>query len=154
VEYAVNCEPARACGRVDDVVVDRRIEHLDAHVNNMPGCEILAFFAFGRFDRQIGDVTLYIAEAIYMMRARDDRARDGWATRDVRACEDARSDLCIFDDSGHESEHEYVIMAGFFTNIWERFDELWLSLLLKYDMPHVHLKEAIGVAKKKRMGHS
>jgi hypothetical protein len=57
----------------------------------------------------------------------------------------------FFDDSGQESDptHEFVIMAGFFTNNWEPFDVNWLSLLLKHDLPYIHLKESVGEAKKK-----
>ena len=35
------------------------------------------------------------------------------------------------------------------TNWWEFFDTKWLSLLLKYDIPFIHLKDAISIARKK-----
>jgi hypothetical protein len=40
-------------------------------------------------------------------------------------------------------------MAGFFTNYWELFDTKWLSLLLKHDIPFIHLRGAVSIAKKK-----
>ena len=58
---------------------------------------------------------------------------------------------CFFDDSGQESDatHHYVVMAGFMTNYWELFDTRWLSLLLKYDLPYIHLREIVGMAKER-----
>jgi hypothetical protein len=58
---------------------------------------------------------------------------------------------CFFDDSGKESDptHDFVVLAGFFTNYWELFDTKWLNLLLKYDLPYIHLRDAISVGKKK-----
>ena len=49
VEDAVDGEAAGACGGVDEGFVLLGIEHLDTHVDDVAGGEILPFFAFGGF---------------------------------------------------------------------------------------------------------
>jgi hypothetical protein len=58
---------------------------------------------------------------------------------------------CFFDDSGKESasDNDFVIMAGLMTNYWEMFDVRWQQLLLKYEIPAIHIKEAVSMAKNK-----
>jgi hypothetical protein len=65
--------------------------------------------------------------------------------------------LCsFFDDSGKESDpsHSHVIMAGLLANHWTVFDLHWQALLLKYEIPQLHLREAINLAKGKGWDHS
>jgi hypothetical protein len=61
---------------------------------------------------------------------------------------------CYFDDSGKESElsHRYVVIAGYMAGAswpWERFSQYWRHLLIKHELPYVHMREILGFAKKR-----
>lgn len=57
----------------------------------------------------------------------------------------------FFDDSGKESDpsHRFVVLAGFVSLDWTSFHQAWLTHLFKYDLPAVHLREILKIAKKK-----
>lgn len=48
-----------------------------------------------------------------------------------------------FDESGHESTHELIVLAGFLgmAEEWETFDREWSDLLNEYELPYFHAKE-------------
>jgi len=56
---------------------------------------------------------------------------------------------CFFDDSGKESEptNPIVVMAGYIAvdEIWQRFQNLWGHLLLKHELPDVHMKAILQI---------
>jgi hypothetical protein len=60
---------------------------------------------------------------------------------------------CYFDDSGQESatSNPIVVMAGYLAvdPVWDQFSKLWAHLLIKHDLPHIHMKEMGSVARTK-----
>ena len=53
LENGMHGKTATAGGRVDHVFAGLRMEHFDAHINDVAGCKVLPFFAFGGFADQI-----------------------------------------------------------------------------------------------------
>jgi hypothetical protein len=56
-----------------------------------------------------------------------------------------------FDDSGKESDHthRFVVLAGYMSGDWTPLYRSWRSLLIKHGVPHVHMKDILGIAKSK-----
>jgi hypothetical protein len=52
------------------------------------------------------------------------------------------------DDSGKESDHthRFVVLAGYMAGEglpWNRLYQSWRHLLLKHELPHVHMKDIL-----------
>jgi hypothetical protein len=59
-----------------------------------------------------------------------------------------------FDDSGKESDHthRFVVLAGYMAAEglpWNRFYQAWRHLLLRHGLPHIHMKDILGIAQAK-----
>ena len=59
-----------------------------------------------------------------------------------------------FDDSGKESDasHRFVVIAGYMAGgpgPWDRFSQYWRHLLIKHELPYIHMREVLGFAKKR-----
>jgi hypothetical protein len=58
------------------------------------------------------------------------------------------------DDSGKESDHthRFVVLAGYMAGEglpWNRLYQSWRHLLLKHELPHVHMKDILKIARAK-----
>ena len=51
-----------------------------------------------------------------------------------------------FDDSGHPSDQDMVLVAGFVSSEeqWLLFDKEWKALLAKYEVKHFHMVDCVA----------
>jgi len=60
---------------------------------------------------------------------------------------------CFLDDGGKETapNNGIVVIAGYLAvdEVWARFGRLWGHLLIKHDLPDVHMRSIFGIAKAK-----
>lgn len=49
---------------------------------------------------------------------------------------------CYFDESGG-SDHGFIAVCGFIASVerWQAFEVAWREMLVKYDLPYLHMKE-------------
>ena len=78
VKYAVNRKAGTAGRRVDHKFIFFRIEHFNAHIDNVSRRKILSFLAFGRFideilKRLVNDVEVGVEKLDVLQRGNADR---------------------------------------------------------------------------------
>lgn len=60
---------------------------------------------------------------------------------------------CFFDDSGKDNDlsNRFVVIAGYLAvdEVWGRFQNSWGHLLIKHGLPGIHMREIVGIARKK-----